>query len=78
MDWRGTTSRGHEPSESDRAHHLWNIPLHHSGGNEASAPAADDVARVGALTLTRDAHIIVIGTRRANGLNTMFLAALHP
>ncbi len=40
--------------------------------------AAEDVARVGALTLTRDAHIIVVWTRRAKGLNTMFLAALHP
>jgi len=40
--------------------------------------AAEDVARVGALTLTRNAHIIVVGTRRAMGLNTMFIAALHP
>jgi len=36
------------------------------------------VGRVSQVTLTANAHILVVGTRVTAGINTMFLAALHP
>lgn len=36
------------------------------------------IGRVAHVTLTADAHILVVGTRATAGVNEMFLAALHP
>ena len=36
------------------------------------------IGRVGQMSLTSDAHVLVVGTRATAGVNTMFLAALHP
>ncbi len=36
------------------------------------------IGRVAQVTLTANAHILVVGTRATAGINTVYLAALHP